>query len=119
MCFLSVGDRTNKCSWPYSHLSFSDYKHFMFTVDISCHSTGIIRPAKWSRVGLFGPTSVDDFSIAFNEACHLLTLDYLSNTLNVEEVLNMFNSFCTSVLDIVAPLRMKKTNKQKTKLNHG
>lgn len=49
-------------------LSFSDPKPVMFTVYISCHNNEIVSPARWSRVGLFGPTSVSNFSVAFNEA---------------------------------------------------
>lgn len=101
-------------------LSFLDHKPIMFTADISCHTTEIMRPEKWSRVGLFAPTSVEKFSVTFKENCDLLSSDYLVNVLNVDELLNTFNYLCTSVLDIIAPTNLKKyQNKIEPWLNNN
>lgn len=80
-------------------------KNVVFTSDLSCCTVKTKKPVKWSRVGLSGPLAARDFIAMFEKECRMISVEYCAAVLNVDKLLNMFNSLCTSVLDTIAPLR--------------
>lgn len=72
--------------------SFSDHRSVVFKVNVSRHISVADSPKKWSRVGLATPNSAVAFSAAFSEAFHILPLENLPNTVEIDELLNLLCS---------------------------
>lgn len=78
------------CELEILDLSFSDHMPVTFTCSFPNEVTKTQRVSQQIRT--FSPSSSDSFSFIFNEACQMYGLDSLSNLLNVDEHLMLFNS---------------------------
>lgn len=90
----------------------SDHMPVLFSMSFPPSMSHVTPTAQWTCS--FSPCFRDEFTNTFNEVCPSVSLESLLHDLDADEHLSLFNTVCSEVLNITAPLKS-----QNLRLNHG